>query len=72
LDVRHFAEIVLILFLLDPAGFLKLAKLRHGAFELAGKALAVHAEMGQGFRLVEEPVHEVSGSIGDAEEIGFQ
>ncbi|MGA3190074.1 MAG: hypothetical protein ABSF22_23450 [Bryobacteraceae bacterium] len=36
------------------AGFLEVAELDDGPFELAGEALAVHAQVGQGFRLAFE------------------
>jgi hypothetical protein len=64
--------VVQILLVLDQAGFLKVAELGDGPFELAGEALAVEAEAGQGFRLVQETVDEVLGGVGDAEEIGLQ
>ena len=44
------------------AGFLKLAELRYGPLELAGEALAVEAEAGQGFRLAQDAVDDSRGT----------
>jgi hypothetical protein len=60
----HEAENV-VQFALFPgvADFLEVAELGEGPFERAREALAVEAEIGQGFRLVEEPIDEDSGGI---------
>ena len=44
-------EVVEVALFLSPAGFLEAAELSCCSFELAGQSLAVHAEVGQGFRL---------------------
>ncbi|MGA3203417.1 MAG: hypothetical protein ABSF12_13110 [Bryobacteraceae bacterium] len=49
LGLTHFHNVqegVQVLLLLGSAGFLELAELRHSSFELAGQALAVHAQVG--------------------------
>ena len=47
-DVEEVVEVALFLVL---AGFLELAELVYGPFELAGEALAVEAQVGEGFGL---------------------
>ena len=73
--LEHFRDVekmVQVTVFLGTAGFLEVAELGHGLFELAGEALAVHAEIGEGFRLVKEAVHEVPGGVRDAEEVAFE
>src|ERR1700733_4400382 len=43
---RDVQEVVQVAFLAGPADFLELAELDDGPFELAGGALAVHAQVG--------------------------
>ena len=50
-----------LLILFGPAGFLEVAELDDGPFELAGEALAVHAQVGQGFGLAFERCGDSQG-----------
>jgi hypothetical protein len=73
--LMHFHDVedlLQLLSFLGAAGFLELAEQGGGFFELAGEAMAVEAEVGQGFGLVQKPFDEVIGAVGDAEEIAFE
>jgi hypothetical protein len=61
-----------VLLFLGTAGFLEVAKLGDGPFELAGEALGMEAEAGQGFGLVQETFDEVPPTVVEGEEVGFE
>jgi hypothetical protein len=57
---------------LGTAGFLEVAELSDGPFELAREALGVEAEVSQGFGLVQETFDEVPPGVVEGEEVGFE